>query len=122
MGVWKDAHRQAQMDNRAILAECAAEQARVHSLNQNRCKRMQSEYKMHLINQIHKKQNRKFEMERRRAVQTHENQKVSEDLRDRVIATAVVGRQTHEPVGMETRYREYQVDERNKKRAEQYKT
>ena len=83
---------------------------------------MQSEYKMHLISQIHKKQQRKLDMERRRVVQTADNLKQSEDLRDRVIATAVVGRQTHEPVGMETRYKEYQVDERNKKRAAQYQT
>ena len=33
MGQWKDAQRKALEEERALIAECAAEQAKVHSLN-----------------------------------------------------------------------------------------
>lgn len=82
-----------------------------------RCKRMQGEYKMYLVQQIYKKQQRKEELETTRERQTQANYRQSYALRDQVAATAVQGRKLREPVGMDARYKEYLADERNAKRA-----
>lgn len=46
-------------------------------------------------------------MERRQALQKIDCQKQSEDMQARMFATSKQGRTMNEPVGMETRFKEY---------------
>ena len=81
-----------------------------------RCKRLQNDYKMNLINQIYKRQQRQWDVEKANTTTATRTLKQSVKLRDDVMETVLCGRKLQEPVGMETRYKEFLHDERNKKR------
>ena len=82
MGVWKNSQQAAAMEEKLLLQEISRENMRVKSLNQMRCKRMQADYKRHLIEQLERKQVRKEELEASRERQANTNLKQNTALRD----------------------------------------